>query len=347
MERELQNIFQHILNDTFRAPFANVFPPGNRVPSQVPTPTQAQVPAPAPAQAQAQAQEQGQVPAQSQSSGSRPNISNNQHILDTMDELIYSYNQVMRGYNDNIYTMANILRDCVEAPLEQNRMRNRSRNAPLPRRLRTPPSAPIYTNTTTNALPNQPNFTNIPFFTYLFYPDRMPPFSDVVVRPTEEEINNATEIVTYSSNDNHVNTSCPITLDEFQEGDVLCKIKNCSHLFRETSIHDWFQTNVRCPVCRYDIRTGQTDMSNNNITLPVTDASTNNVNTLDQSIDLLLDGFSGNLSSVLENMLAYPTPFGSGSIHMDTSGLSLRDYNVSIDLSGNETGDVDEISPVD
>ena len=51
-----------------------------------------------------------------------------------------------------------------------------------------------------------------------------------------------------------INNRCPITLEDFQENETVCQIKHCRHTFKEQSLRNWFQNNVRCPVCRYDIR---------------------------------------------------------------------------------------------
>jgi hypothetical protein len=79
---------------------------------------------------------------------------------------------------------------------------------------------------------------------------------NVIVRPTNEQLQSATYDYDFSINNNvnNTNTQCPITLEEFQEGDHVCKIRYCGHTFRREQIHNWFQGNVRCPVCRYDIR---------------------------------------------------------------------------------------------
>ena len=88
-------------------------------------------------------------------------------------------------------------------------------------------------------------------------------FQDVVVHPTDEQIRNATEIIQYDENNTSIlNTSCPITLEAFQPGEHICRIKHCSHSFKRTAITDWFRRNVRCPVCRFDIReTDREDVS--------------------------------------------------------------------------------------
>ena len=87
---------------------------------------------------------------------------------------------------------------------------------------------------------------------YAFFPQTM---NDVVVRPTNEQITVATEILPFVSSETHNNTSCPITLEEFIDGESVQRIRNCGHIFREGAIADWFSRNVRCPICRYDIRT--------------------------------------------------------------------------------------------
>lgn len=79
-------------------------------------------------------------------------------------------------------------------------------------------------------------------------------YEDVVVRPTAAQIENATDTVIFDEADDNHNTSCPITLEIFRQGEELCSIRHCSHLFKREALMDWFRRNVRCPVCRYDIR---------------------------------------------------------------------------------------------
>jgi hypothetical protein len=76
----------------------------------------------------------------------------------------------------------------------------------------------------------------------------------VVVRPTTLEISNATREVIFENVMNPPNNSCPICLDQFQGDTVVTQIRHCGHLFVPREINRWFQSNVRCPVCRYDIR---------------------------------------------------------------------------------------------
>jgi len=85
-------------------------------------------------------------------------------------------------------------------------------------------------------------------------------FENVVVSPTQEHIDNASEIITYTNDmSNNYFTRCPITLEDFQDGDNVRRIHHCNHIFGTTAFDNWFARNVRCPVCRFDIR----DHSNN------------------------------------------------------------------------------------
>jgi hypothetical protein len=100
----------------------------------------------------------------------------------------------------------------------------------------------------------------------------------VVVRPTNEQISNATEQFVFNSaniptadEEDNTRPRCPITLENFHDGDTVTRIRRCGHTFQNAAITNWFNSNVRCPVCRYDIRewTEETPISN-------TDASGNN-----------------------------------------------------------------------
>ena len=46
---------------------------------------------------------------------------------------------------------------------------------------------------------------------------------------TDSQINAATQLVPYDLSMN--NTSCPISYVEFSEGDTVCQIKHCKHIF--------------------------------------------------------------------------------------------------------------------
>jgi hypothetical protein len=69
---------------------------------------------------------------------------------------------------------------------------------------------------------------------------------------TISQVESATEIVVYDGNV-HVETRCPISLEDFADGDILCRTKQCNHLFKRSHLMTWLQTHVTCPSCRHDL----------------------------------------------------------------------------------------------
>lgn len=115
-------------------------------------------------------------------------------------------------------------------------------------------------------------------------------FQNVIVRPTTEQINQATETLIYNSQLELLNSRCPIRLENFQEGENIRRIISCGHCFCENAFNQWFQNNVRCPVCRYDIRDFSVDDSSGN--------NLNNVGINDPSFNLDIEGtITGNVFS--------------------------------------------------
>jgi hypothetical protein len=95
------------------------------------------------------------------------------------------------------------------------------------------------------------NFTNImPAIPIMNF--QIPPAFEnpVVVRATEEQIAVATtlEILTEGSE------VCSICQDSIAVNSEIRTINACDHQFHTGCIDTWFQQNVRCPVCRHDIR---------------------------------------------------------------------------------------------
>ena len=99
--------------------------------------------------------------------------------------------------------------------------------------------------------------------------------------PTITQFAQATEPVQYHS-EGFSDNNCPITLDEFSEGEMVCRIKHCGHIFKIQPLQNWFSRNSHCPVCRYDIRTWaitNATVAAMNPTNPTTNAPTNAANT--------------------------------------------------------------------
>ena len=71
--------------------------------------------------------------------------------------------------------------------------------------------------------------------------------------PTPIQVFQATETFVYSNAIVMNNPVCPISLDAFREGDIICRIKHCNHAFKQLEIIKWFSRKSLCPVCRHDI----------------------------------------------------------------------------------------------
>jgi hypothetical protein len=74
------------------------------------------------------------------------------------------------------------------------------------------------------------------------------------LRPTPEQINNASRLVRYDVIENPSSEMCTISLQEFNDADQVRQILYCGHIFHENSLQEWFTRNTVCPLCRYDIR---------------------------------------------------------------------------------------------
>jgi hypothetical protein len=76
----------------------------------------------------------------------------------------------------------------------------------------------------------------------------------VEVFPTQTQIETATRRARYCDIVSPINRSCPISLENFTDTDIVSVIRYCGHIFHTEDLNIWFRTNCRCPVCRYDIR---------------------------------------------------------------------------------------------
>ena len=167
----------------------------------------------------------------------RMDISNN--YINDIHTSMHAYHQNIHEYNDNMRRFLHIIEDNYRDnsfyvnPTGFTNLRNNNINNPLP----------IFNTFIRQYLRNRDEGNTL-----------RNTYEDVVVRPTEDQIENATDTVTFDEVDDNRNTSCPITLEPFQQGEELCSIRYCSHLFKREALMDWFRRNVRCPVCRYDIR---------------------------------------------------------------------------------------------
>lgn len=81
------------------------------------------------------------------------------------------------------------------------------------------------------------------------------PFSNltsVIVRPTQAQIDAASELVTASE---AAESNCAVCQETLQATtSPLRRLRHCRHEFHKNCIDVWFTSHVQCPVCRHDIR---------------------------------------------------------------------------------------------
>lgn len=183
----------------------------------------------------------------------RTNVINYAQIITMLRELIRSNDNVIERYNSAIHAHFQNNRDIIDIIrilTNQLPVRNHSPHLFVNPSLR---------NYFSPNLPNQqPLFPNN-LHSYMFYPSTErrqngQMFQDVIVRPTTEQIDRASESFEYNESLMLLNTQCPITMNEFQPGDRIRRIYHCRHSFHEDSFMLWFRNHVRCPICRFDIR---------------------------------------------------------------------------------------------
>ena len=86
-------------------------------------------------------------------------------------------------------------------------------------------------------------------------------------RLSAEEIDQTCTRLLFSDVSSNI-TQCPISLEELSQDDYILKINHCGHIFKEENLRRVFETNSRCPLCRYnlleELNTEQNSQTNSN-----------------------------------------------------------------------------------
>lgn len=137
----------------------------------------------------------------------------NRRYYTLLTDLIYDYNANMQLYQEN---MRDLIRAVSNGPPAQ------------------PPQIPLATTTT--------------LFSYF-----LQPLQPAATTPglSVEQIEQHTSMVDYHAEMNEVR--CPICLEDFENGEHVCKIVACGHFFKRPGLMRWFERNTHCPVCRCDV----------------------------------------------------------------------------------------------
>jgi len=74
---------------------------------------------------------------------------------------------------------------------------------------------------------------------------------------TPEQIAQSTVELTFSMEDasqNQMSNVCPISLEDFSEGETILQIRECRHVFKPAQLRRWFERHNCCPVCRRNLQ---------------------------------------------------------------------------------------------
>jgi len=195
------------------------------------------------------------------------NINNSQMYL--LEMYNSQYNELMRQINER-YQEANTIREMMNAIVSTS-----FPNMPAPNVLR-PTTAwlgntranplsyvdSLFTNPANNHRRQQPRRTvgsqrrnrNTPAFTPFANSLFSSFFERIPVAPTSEQIRQSTRTLAFRNVEHPINERCPISFEAFRPNDEVLQIIRCGHIFNPCEIAVWFESNVGCPVCRFDIR---------------------------------------------------------------------------------------------
>jgi hypothetical protein len=168
-------------------------------------------------------------------------------------------------------------------------------------------------------------------FTYLLQP------TEQNTSPlTAEEISSATRTYGYTAelSTDLSGNQCPISLDHFQVGDVICKINGCGHVFKRRALMQWFRRSSSCPVCRYNVR--QPVNNTNPVNQPETTGETDLSQSLNQLMRTWLEGALNQNSNANPNMFQFDISMNI----VDNVGRTDDDSTVENDDGEDINGDL-------
>ena len=254
-----------------------------------------------------------------------PASNTQQHInsrqLDTIHELIHEYNRNMRDYNRNISDIIEMLNVDFSSTASQNT------------------TEPVRTNHSIPIAQNHENNTNNHASVLLSY--YTSPWTNINNIDASNNVLSRSEIAiatqTYGYTEDlalHTDSSanvCPISLDTFQVGDVVCEIIGCGHIFKRPSLMNWLRRNSRCPVCRYQLR----DYINNRY-IPTESERPSDTNTSTEPAPITptetaqAPSFTSEMMSrIVQSMMSLPAE--NRQTTTDPSGNAIYEFDIPLD----------------
>jgi len=184
-------------------------------------------------------------------SHSSSRVSQNQRFYE-LDNMLFDYNRNILNYNENVNRLLRTFENIPSSTSSQP-------STPLQTHLQSTASARITTTPSQQTIPSLLNLlsrSDTPM--YMLFPhitQRNGTTTTPGLTLSPEQFSRSTEQIIYSDISGNERERCPISFDEFQQGEHLIKILHCGHIFKTVPLNNWFLRSSTCPVCRYDLNT--------------------------------------------------------------------------------------------
>lgn len=178
-------------------------------------------------------------------------------VADQLFTLIHEYQQSFVQYQTNMSSLITLLETHLNHSPEQSppspiQVPREPTHPEIPRLRRSRNTQSVLNPLLADNL-SSPSLNNI-LLSYYFHPrgggtvgDDISPLQQL----TQTQIAENTRNIRYDGSMN--DARCPITMDDFSEGEEVLQINGCGHYFKTDALLEWFRRNSHCPVCRHDI----------------------------------------------------------------------------------------------
>jgi hypothetical protein len=250
-----------------------------------------------------------------------PNFPNQQYLLSSLMNMYNNNNRQIENLQIANNEIRNDITNLLMRYNNNNNNNNRQRNSNLRNQNLINRNNIINDRIINNDL-NIPNSNLSSTFNSIFQNFLDP----VQIFPTQIQIENATRIVRFADIVRPINNSCPITLDNFGDNNSVSVIRHCNHIFNTDALNNWFRSNCRCPVCRYDIRIYNTPNTPNTPNIPnISNIQYDNDNG-SVTFDINSEEFYNNIAQLAMNRFntLYNNMDASGNNISDSSGNNIQ-----------------------
>ena len=294
----------------------------------------------------------------------------NMRQLDVINDFLYEYNRNIREYNTNIRDIIQMLNVDFTTGLsnnhygshtvDENNLRpdtnfDNEDDEPVPRTNVPHRTDFPQSNTVQNSMLSNDASILLSYYMYpmntqsnVNYNQNSQDNADILTR---EEIASTTRTYGYTNElamhtDSSANV-CPISLDPFQVGDVVCEIIGCGHIFKRPSLINWLRRNSRCPVCRYQLR-DYLNRQNNETTSNETDNTinsevptiSNTLPTTSNTLPITTSPLSADMNSIMMRLVqSMMSSTENRHSTFDASGNEIYEFDIPINSIFNDTND--------